>query len=30
MSVLEFVDTNIVVYAAGRDSDKRTKARRIL
>jgi predicted nucleic acid-binding protein len=30
MSVLEFADTNIVVYAVGQDSDKRTKARQIL
>jgi predicted nucleic acid-binding protein len=30
MSVLEFADTNIVVYAVGQDSNKRTKARQIL
>lgn len=30
MSVLEFADTNIVVYAVGQDSDKRIKARQIL
>ncbi len=30
MSVLEFADTNIVVYAVGQDSDKRNKARQIL
>ena len=30
MSVLEFADTNIVVYAVGQDSDKRTKARQII
>jgi len=30
MSVLEFADTNIVVYAVGQDSDKRTKALHIL
>lgn len=30
MSVLEFADTNIVEYAVGQDSDKRTKARQIL
>jgi predicted nucleic acid-binding protein len=30
MSALEFADTNIVVYAVGQDSDKRTKARQIL
>ena len=30
MNVLEFADTNIVVYAVGQDSDKRTKARQIL
>ncbi len=30
MTALEFADTNIVVYAVGQDSDKRTKARQIL
>ena len=30
MSVLEFADTNIIVYAVGQDSDQRTKARQIL
>jgi predicted nucleic acid-binding protein len=30
MSVLEFADTNIVVYAVGQDSDKRNKARQLL
>lgn len=30
MNALEFADTNIVVYAVGQDSDKRTKARQIL
>jgi predicted nucleic acid-binding protein len=30
MSALEFADTNIVVYAVGQDSDKRTRARQIL
>jgi predicted nucleic acid-binding protein len=30
MSVLEFADTNIVVYAVGQNSDQRTKARQIL
>jgi predicted nucleic acid-binding protein len=30
MSVLEFADTNIVVYAVGQVSDKHTKARQIL
>ena len=30
MSVLEFADTNIVVYAVGLYSEQRTKARRIL
>jgi len=30
MSVLEFTDTNIVVYAVGKDSEKRGKARHIL
>jgi predicted nucleic acid-binding protein len=30
MSALEFADTNIVVYAVGKDSNKRIKARRII
>lgn len=30
MSVLEFADTNIVVYAVGHHSDQRSKARQIL
>lgn len=30
MSALEFVDTNIAVYAVGKASEKRTKARSIL
>ena len=30
MSALEFADTNIVVYAVGKDSTQRTKARAIL
>jgi predicted nucleic acid-binding protein len=30
MSALEFADTNTVVYAVGKDSDKRTRARRII
>lgn len=29
MTALEFADTNIVVYAVGQDSGKRTKARQI-
>ena len=30
MSVLEFADTNIIVYAVGQNSDKHTKARQLL
>jgi predicted nucleic acid-binding protein len=30
MSALEFTDTNIVAYAMGKDSEQRTKARRVL
>lgn len=30
MTGLEFADTNIVVYAVGKDSDQRTRARRIV